>query len=169
MCALFGSGRDVSMFRRLNRELLGDIINQQCAFFKFAIDKTKANIYGEASGGRFYYEPVLFNCLMERDNQSHGVDDFGVNLERNVKFSLLRDDLVDANLVPEVGDILMYEEAYYEVDNVIENQYKLGKNPDYPNNTNPLNPGLENFGYDVSIICNTHMVPADLVNIINAR
>jgi hypothetical protein len=38
-----------------------------------------------------------------------------------------------ANLVPEVGDIIMYQEGYYEVDNVNANQYFMGKNPDYPN------------------------------------
>jgi hypothetical protein len=62
---------------------------------------------------------------------------------------------VDANLVPEVGDIVMYNEGYYEVDGTNANQFFSGKNPDYPYEPNPLNPGLENFGTSVSIICNT--------------
>ena len=169
MCSLFGSSRDVSAFRRLNRELMGDIITQQCAFYKFAIDETSTNMYGEASGGRFYKEPVLLNCLILRGDQENPTSDFGVDTEQNVKFSLLRDDLTDANLVPEVGDTIMYQEAYYEVDNVITNQLKLGKDPDYPNSENPLNPNLEEFGYNVSIICNTHMIPSDNVNIIKSR
>ena len=51
--ALFGSARDISLFRKINRELLGDIITQQCAVYKFELSKTKVNIYGEASGEKF--------------------------------------------------------------------------------------------------------------------
>ena len=47
--AIFGSARDISMFRKINRELLGDVITQQLAVYKYALDKTKVNMYGEAS------------------------------------------------------------------------------------------------------------------------
>lgn len=167
--ALFGTGRDASTFRRMSRELMHNIISQQCVFYKFTIDKTITNMYGEASGGRFYKEPVIFNCLVDRGDKGSPTSDFGVTTTQNVDFAFLRDDLEDANLVPEVGDIIMYYEAYYEVDNVNENQYALGKDPEHPYSPNPLNSGLENFGYNVSIVCNTHMTPVDKVNIINAR
>ena len=48
---------------------------------------------------------------------------------------------------------------------VITNQYFTGKNPDYPNDINPLNPGLEEFGVNLSIICNTYYIPADKLNL----
>ncbi len=63
----------------------------------------------------------------------------------------------------------MYNEGYFEVDNIVNNQLFVGKDPDYPNNVNPLNPGLQNFGWDVSIICQTHYVPQDKVNLVKAR
>ena len=47
--ALYGTQRDFSLFRHLNRELMGDIITQQCAFYKFRIEQTNVNIYGEAA------------------------------------------------------------------------------------------------------------------------
>ena len=37
--ALYGTQRDISLFRHLNRELMGDIITQQCAFYKFKIEE----------------------------------------------------------------------------------------------------------------------------------
>ena len=167
--AIFGSARDNSLFRKMNRELLGNIISQQCAFYKFAIDKTITNMYGEASGGKFYKEPVLLNCLIEREDQQQPTSELGVDSTWNITFSLLRDDLVDANILPEVGDIIMYLESYYEIDNINKNQFHVGKDPDYPNSPNPLNPNLEQFGYNVSVICKTHMVPSDRVNIIKSR
>ena len=47
--ALYGTQRDISLFRHLNRELMGDIITQQCAFYKYKIEETKINLYGEAA------------------------------------------------------------------------------------------------------------------------
>jgi len=62
--ALFGSARDVSFIRKMNRELMGDIITQQCAFYKYKLKETPTNIYGEASTGRTFDGPVLLNALI---------------------------------------------------------------------------------------------------------
>jgi hypothetical protein len=126
-------------------------------------------MYGEASGAKYYRDPVLLNMLVERGDESSPVDDFGVSYERPMVFRFLRDDLVDANLVPQVGDIVMWYEGYWEIDNVNDNQLFVGKDPDYPYNENPLNPGLENFGTNLSLICLAHYVPADKVQITRER
>lgn len=167
--ARYGSERDISLFRHLNRELMGDIITQQCAIYKFKLDETKVNIYGEAAGEKYYMGPVLFNCLVERRDQEYPETDLGTDFSWGANFKFLRDDLVDSDVVPEVGDIILYQEGYYEVDSIIANQYYMGKNPDYPNSPNPLNPDLDKFGYNVSIICQTHYVPADKVGIERGR
>ena len=167
--AIFGSSRDISAFRHINRELLGDIITQQVSFYKFKLGETIVNIYGEASGEKYYDGPLLVNCLINRVDQQYADAPYGVDFNWQIQFAFLKDDLVDANVVPQVGDILLYQESYYEINSLIENQYFVGKNPDYPNETNPLNPGLSNFGYDVSIIAKTHVVPADKVGITKER
>ena len=167
--ALFGTQRDVSLIKKINRELLGDIITQQCVVYKLNISETKVNIYGEASGEKYYEEPVLFNVLIERGDQTYSSGEMGVDYTREVEFRFFRDDLVDAKVVMEPGDIIMYYEEYFEVDNVIDNQLFVGKDPKYPYNTNPLNPGLENFGTNESIICKSHHVPADKVQITRER
>jgi len=163
--ALYGQARDISMFRYVNRGLLGDIITQQCALYKYVLDKTKVNMYGESSGGKFFDGPILLNALITVNDNKTPIDDFGANFDWSIDVAFLRDDLVDANAHPEVGDIILYQESYFEIDNTNEIQYFAGKNPDFPYNQNPLNPGLENFGYNVSIICECHYVPSDRVNI----
>ena len=167
---MFGRSRDVSLIRGLNRELLHDIITQQSAFYKFKLEETSVNLYGEAAGEKYYDGPFLFNCLVNRQDQEYSEMEDGVGFNQSIKFAYLRDDLVDANVVPEVGDILLYQNSYYGVDSVVSNQYFVGKNPDYPNNnsdgsSNPLNPGLEDFGTNLSIICNTYRIPNDKVAI----
>ena len=91
--------------------------------------------------------------------------DIGRDYSRTMTFSFLRDDLVDASVNPELGDIIMYQEGYFEIEQSYDNQLFVGKDPDYPYNVNPLNPGLENFGYSVSINCIAHYIPADKVNL----
>jgi hypothetical protein len=167
--ALFGSSRDISMFRKINRELLGDIITQQCAVYKFRLEETNINIYGEAAEEKYYEGPTLVNCLIERPDPTYTETEMGPDYTRQVNFRFFRDDLVDASLLLEVGDIFLYEELYFEVHSVMDNQLFVGKDPDYPNETNPLNPGLANFGTNVSIICSTHQIPADRVGITKER
>ena len=161
---------------------MGDIITQQCAFYKYKLEETKVNIYGEAAEEKYYMGPVLLDCILERTDQQYPETDLGTDFSWGATFKFLRDDLLDKNkdfnidtalygadLVPEVGDIILYQDGYYEVDNVSSNQYFVGKNPDYPNNVNPLNPGLEDFGSSISIICETHYVPADKAGISRER
>ena len=206
--ALFGTQRDVSLFRHLSRELMWDIISQQCAYYQLIADQTKVNIYGEAAGSKYYNGPVLLNVLVERGDNQSPTDDFGVSFDRPMTFRFLRDDLqgknplgpggafasafsnafanspnstytsdtgnypgtsYGADILPEVGDIIMWNESYWEVDNVNDNQLFVGKDPSYPYNVNPLNPGLENYGSNISIICTAHYVPADKVQITRER
>ena len=37
--ALYGGQRDISLFRHVNRELIGDVISQQCAYYKYKIEE----------------------------------------------------------------------------------------------------------------------------------
>ena len=167
--ALFGTQRDVSLIRHINRELLWDVISQECVYYQFKTEDTKVNIYGEASGAKYYGEPVILNMLVDRGDNTSPTNDMGVDYDRPMTFKFFTDDLVDAKLVPDVGDIIMWYEGYWEVENTNANQLFVGKDPAYPYNTNPLNPGLENFGTNVSIMCVCHYVPADRVQITKER
>ena len=171
--ALFGGSRDISLFRHINRELMANIISQEVVFYKCNLVETKINMYGEASSGRVFDKPILFNALVEVGDQTAPIQDdlVGFNWPLTVKF--LRDDLVDANVVPEIGDFIMWQDAYWEIDNENVVQFFVGKDPDYPytdsNGNNPLNPGLSDFGYNLSVICTAHYVPADRVGIDKMR
>jgi len=171
--ALFGESRDISMFRHINRELMRDIISEQVVYYKYNLTKTNTNMYGEASEGRYFQDPVLIYALVERSPQSNPVDELGVEFNYALTFRFLVDDLTDIELVPAVGDVVMYYEGYWELDSINTTQFFVGKNPAYPytdaTGENPLEPGLDNFGYNVSSICTAHYVPADRLNIVKQR
>ena len=188
--ALFGEARDISFFRHVNRELMGNIISQECSFFKLRLDQTNFNMYGEAAESKYYIGPILLYALIENPNQTQPTDDMGVTFDWQPTFKFLRDDLIGklqgdnnypdtfnkdtiygANLVPQIGDIIYYQTAYFEVYATNAAQFFVGKDPEYPNNVQPegFNPGLENFGWNTSIICQTTYVPADKVGITRER
>lgn len=148
---IFGSNNDFKLFNRINREFLKDVVEQEILYYKFSLEESSTNIYGE-SAAKKYWTPVKLYCLITRGDQVVTSDDFGPDLNRDASFAFLRQDLVDTSVVPEVGDILMWHEDYYEVDTVRENQLFLGKD----NNYNLTDYGSQ-FGASVSIIVDTHM------------
>lgn len=161
--AIFGSLRDVNTFKSLTRELVEDVVSQQVGYYKIILDSSQLNVYGE-SLKKTFIGPVLINCLIERTDYAVNRLEVGIDTTRKVNFRFFKDHLVDANVVPEIGDVIMYNELYYEVDNVNENQLILGKNPDYA-----YSPGLENFGSSYAIICEAHFTSPDSLSIQKQR
>ena len=109
--ALFGGLRDISLFRNLSKELVNDIIQTEVAYYKFALEQTKANVYGEAPG-KNYYEPMKIACLIDRQDQSWSSDNFGSDINQIINFKFLKEELKNINLLPEVlfiSDTIKYE------------------------------------------------------------
>ena len=158
--ALFGRNRDVLLINSINRELLPDIITQQVGYYKVSLGASTTNMYGEATD-KFLSDPVLLNCLITRGDQTwDAANGYGPDINRTITFAFFLQDLKDQQVLPEVGDIIFWYENYYEVDGITENQYFVGKIPEYSYST-----GLNNYGSSISIICNTHLVPADKLGI----
>ena len=158
---LFGSARDFNLLTKINRELLSDVVEQEILYYKISLEDTSANLYGEALE-KIFLTPVKLNCLITRGDQVITVDEMGPDLNRESSFAFLRKDLEDSVVVPEVGDILLWQENYYEVDTVRENQLFVGRDNSY----NLTDYGAK-FGKSVSIIVDCHLTRADRVGLID--
>ena len=173
--SLFGTSRDASLIRHINRELINNIIEQQVGYYKIDLAKTSLNMYGESNGEKIYYNPVLVNCLIERSAQEWSTDSLGPDVNRKIQLRFLKDDLTGTNLsielpeggkgfqygvYPEVGDVVLWQNNYYEVDDILENQYFVGKDPDYSYSTNN-----DDFGSSISIIVNAHYARVEKLGI----
>lgn len=95
--------------------------NMNVNYFKINLEETKTNMYGEAIE-KWYYNPVNVRCILERGEITNGDDDFGVTIANTLKITIPRALLQSYNFLPEVGDIVMDREKYYEI-NSIDTQF----------------------------------------------
>jgi len=158
--AIFGSLRDINVFKGITKEFVENVASQQIGYYKVMLSDTPPNVYGEAMDKQ-YIGPVLLWTLIERgDFTFEDWNDQSTDNQRDVTFRFFKDHLINANVVPEVGDVIMYNELYFEVDNVNENQLILGKDNNYA-----YSDGLNNFGSSFSIILKTHYTSPDRLGI----
>jgi hypothetical protein len=160
---LFGGSRDISLFRHINKELVNNIIQQSVGYYTVNLEKTSSNIYGESTH-KTYNNPILVNCLIERTPPVWGETEFGTDVTQDITVRFLRDILVDIQLVPEVGDVMLWQEDYYEISGTIENQLVVGKDPSYSYSSD-----TNDFGSSISIIVNAQMVRPEKLGLVKER
>ena len=162
--ALFGNRRDVNLFTTVNRELLRNIISQEVGYYKYKLNQTQANLYGEAAGTRYFADPVLINCLITPVDQQWSSLDYGPDVNHTLTVYFLREDLQDIQLYPEVGDAFTYLDNYFEVDTVVDNQFVVGKDFEHAYSSD-----LTTFGRNFSITITAHLIPSDKLGLSKER
>jgi hypothetical protein len=173
--ALFGSARDASLIRSLNRELIYDFIDTEIAFYKLSLDDTKANMYDEADN-KVYYAPMRFNALVQKDEKSVVGDEYGMEYTRTGIFGFHRPELKDNNVVIEEGDIIEWDNEFWEIDSVGSSQYWRGINPQTDlglvpggNNITGEDDTRDEFGQSIAITCQAHVTRRNRLNIQEVR
>ena len=143
------------------------VISVEIAFYKLSIPDSSMTIYNESSIKK-YFSPIRLFALINKEESISNDIDTGIDISQLVTFSFLRDDLVDVDLVAEEGDIIKFDERYYEIDTINQTQYWFGRNPD----TLPImteGRSNYNFGYNVAIKCQTHLTRNSTLNLIEVR
>lgn len=124
MARRFFSKKDVSTFSTMNKELMGQVVGTNCIVYKISSEETQTNVYGESTGlGKIYNPGVKLDCFVESGDTDWNTDDFGPDAQQTTTFSFLRNNLIDrGNVVIEVGDVVEWNYAYFEVDTINENK-----------------------------------------------
>jgi hypothetical protein len=143
----FAVGRDIELFKSFAREVVDDVVENIAVLFKVNLNETKVNLYGEATN-KTWYPGVELNVLINKSLQSAGYEGFGSDVSQNVEFRFDRWMLEEKNTYPEIGDIIFFDQSYYEIDNTTEVQFVGG----LPSN---------NF----SVVCSTFIVRKSALNI----
>jgi hypothetical protein len=145
------SQRDLNLVSQFNAELMGDIVEVLIQVFKISPTETKTNIYGEtaAETGKWYMPAIQISSLVERADMTAEYDDFGPSRNQDYIFKMREKMLKQVNFYPEIGDIVLFNDRYYEIDNVVQEQL-LGGQPDKSH----------------SIICNGHYTKITSLNVL---
>tara|TARA_R100000234_G_scaffold111851_1_gene85112 strand:- start:1831 stop:2316 length:486 start_codon:yes stop_codon:yes gene_type:complete len=151
--------KDIDTFDKFNKELIGNlatgqdgIINQEVVVYKISANDTETNMYGETSQGKVFKPGVQLTALVEAENQTTTTDEFGPDLQQNAVFSFIRQSLVDISFVIEIGDVINWNDGYWEISNIDENQLVGGQT------------SLKH-----SVICDTFLVRISHLNIERVR
>ncbi len=143
----FISDRDVRFFKHIAREAVDDVVENICVLYKINLADTRINLYGEAIS-KTWHPGVQLNVLIDKSAQQQNYEGFGPNTVQDIQFNFDKFMLEEKNIYPEVGDIIFFDQAYYEINNTTEVQYSGGL-PQH------------NF----SVVCSTFMVSKSLLNI----
>lgn len=159
--AIFGGARDISLFYHLNKEMITRIMDVQVLVYKLNLNATDTNLYGESTK-KSYAEPIYVHAVINLSPSDSVGEDYGIDQTQQVEFAFLRDSLIEAGINPEMGDIVEYDSAFWEIDNTNDVQYYAGKNPDSWF-------GGNDFGYSVSIVCAAHRTRQSQLQIVPVR
>ena len=151
--------KDIDTFDKFNKELIGNlatgqdgIINQEVVVYKISANDTETNMYGETSQGKVFKPGVQLTALVEAENQTTTTDEFGPDLQQNAVFSFIRQSLVDISFVIEIGDVINWNDGYWEISNIDENQLVGGQT-----------------SYNHSVVCNAFLNRISHLNIERVR
>ena len=123
MAGRFWSNKDVDAIDQFNKELVEDVVSTTCDLYSVSVKDTETNIYGEAKGGgKNYKNPVKIPCLISHEDITYQTNELGPSSNQNVSFAFLRNKLVEECVIVEVGDIIDWNYAYFEVNAINENK-----------------------------------------------
>lgn len=146
--ARFVSQRDFEFIQHITRELIDDTMDVGVVLYKIYLDATKVNIYGESTV-KPRYTPVKVNAIIKYNkNTAITGDGFGANQDQQVEFRFSRRMLQEVSTYPEIGDVVGYNNHYYEIHNITETQLIAGKP-----------------GYNTALICMAHLTRRTSIDI----
>jgi hypothetical protein len=123
----------------LNRELINDVMDTPVILYKLNPTKTQVNSYGE-SDKKKYEIGVQIACMLRVENQQATEEMEMVNIAQTIEAAFLREELRLTNLLPTMGDIIEFDNHYYEINTAIDAQYWAGRT-----------------AYNHAIVCQAHL------------
>ena len=119
--------KEIDLIDSMNEELIDEIIGQSVDIYKVSIDNTDENIYGESTT-KYYEVGFRVNCLILFNAPEIIQDEFGPDENSDIEMYFQRNNLSSGslNFYPETGDIVDWNEHYWEINGTTEPQLIAG-------------------------------------------
>ena len=140
----FFNAKDLDFIKTISEEVVDYLVEQAVVLFKVSVGETKTNLYGE-SLGKVWRAPSTLMCIVDREPMNVVYEGFGADKSQTVEFRFnierLREESysvpkvrdINGTLIPteaiqnttvgypEIGDVILFDEAYYEVGHITAN------------------------------------------------
>tara|TARA_B100000214_G_C23617952_1_gene468166 strand:+ start:130 stop:594 length:465 start_codon:yes stop_codon:yes gene_type:complete len=117
--------KEINLIDSMNEELIDEIVGQTVDIYKISVEDTDDNIYGESST-KYYNDGFRVNCLINWSEPSVDQDEFGADVNTSIEMYFHRTTLKEAGFFPEIGDIVNWNDFYFEINAVTEPQLIAG-------------------------------------------
>jgi len=161
----FSPGDDVNLQISSITEGYKRLQSIQVAYYKILPAQSQVNIYGESTV-KYYYEPIMLKCYLERSDEVYTIEEYGPDNTQQIKFFFAHVMLEQVGVLPEVGDIILDRERYYEIHNVNENLIDFGNDNNYLMNANNFDEApLFKRGQSIVFELDSHMTRVTRLNL----
>ena len=118
--------KEFDLMNSMNEELIDEIVGQSVDIYKINVENTDENIYGESTT-KYYDVGFRVNCLIQFETEITQ-DEFGPDVDSNIEMYFQRENLSSGslNFYPEIGDIVDWNDSYWEIDGTTEPQLVAG-------------------------------------------
>ena len=123
----FTPQKEIDTIDSMNEELIDEIIGQSVDIYKVSIDNTDENVYGESTT-KYYEVGFRVNCLILFNEPEVEQDEFGMDEKSDIEMYFQRNNLSSGslNFYPEMGDIVDWNDYYWEINGTTEPQLIAG-------------------------------------------
>ena len=119
--------KEFDLINSMNEELIDEIVGQSVDVYKINIDNTDDNLYGESTT-KYYDIGFRVNCLINYNEPEIVQEEWGADKRGSIEMYFQRENLSSGslNFFPETGDIIDWNEHYWEINGVTEPQLVAG-------------------------------------------
>ena len=123
--------KEFDLINQMNEELIDEIVGQSVDIYKVNVENTDENIYGESTT-KYFDVGFRVNCLILYNEPEIIQDEFGPDKNASIEMYFQRENLSSGslNFYPEIGDIVDWNDYYWEINGTTEPQLVAG-HPNY--------------------------------------
>ena len=126
--------KEFDLINSMNEELIDELVGQSVDIYKVNVERTEDNLYGESTA-KYYDIGFRVNCLINYNEPTVTQDEFGADTNSSIEMFFQRENLASGslNFYPETGDIVDWNDYYWEINGTTEPQLFAG-HPDNKHN-----------------------------------
>ena len=120
--------KEFDLINSMNEELIDEVVGQSVDIYKVSVNNTEENVYGESTT-KYYDVGFRVNCLILYNEPEVLQDEFGTaDTNADIEMYFQRENLASGslNFYPETGDIVDWNNNYWEINGTTEPQLFAG-------------------------------------------